>query len=198
MKYKNNDYELLYLIGENNEDAKDILYKKYKEAVLIKVKKCYPLFRNYGVDFNDLVQEAMIGFTNALNKFNEQRNVEFATFANKCIDLQLKSYRRVLSNNKNRVLNDSLSVSSYNNEESLINIIKDNNAKNPESIMCSNEQISDINKIIVNKMTTLEKNVFYLKSKGCSYKEICGKLNITIKSAQHAYNRAKNKLENLK
>ena len=37
--YKDNDYELLYLISENNEDAKELFYTKYKTIIEMKAKK---------------------------------------------------------------------------------------------------------------------------------------------------------------
>lgn len=199
MKYKNDDYELLYLVSENNEEAKDILYKKYENLVSIKVKRNYPFFKKYGVDYNDLLQEGMLGFIKAINKYQDNKNTEFATFANKCIDLQLKTYKRTISNNKHRALNTSISVNNTEEEEkSIINFIKDKADKNPETMVFNREKIKDINKVIDTKLTDLEKKVLLLKSSGCSHKEISEKLNITVKSAEHAYKRAKNKLENVK
>ena len=37
--YDNNDNELLYLIEEENEDAKELFYEKYKPLVEMKAKK---------------------------------------------------------------------------------------------------------------------------------------------------------------
>ena len=36
--YKDNDYELLYLISENNEEAKELFYNKYKPIIELKAK----------------------------------------------------------------------------------------------------------------------------------------------------------------
>ena len=75
-KYEN-DYELAYLVSENNEDAKEIFYKKYKPIIEIKARK----FKNYaesrGYDFNDLVQEGMMGLAQAMRDYSEQKNVQF-------------------------------------------------------------------------------------------------------------------------
>ena len=62
--YKNeNDNELLYLISENNEDAKDVFYEKYKEIIEIKAKKYASFLNSKGYELGDLVQEGMIGLS---------------------------------------------------------------------------------------------------------------------------------------
>lgn len=199
MEYKDNDYELLYLISENNEDAKDLMYRKYKKMVSIKAKKFYPHVRDYGIDLNDIIQEAMIGFTKALNRYKENREASFETFANKCIELHLLSYARTVKNNKNILLNTSLSMDEISDKgKSILDLVSDKNTDNPEELMYNNEITKKINNVINKEMSLLEKNVFSLRSKGYSYKEISKKLNITIKSAEHAYKRAKDKLEIIK
>ena len=76
--------------------------------------------------------------------------------------------------------------------------MSDKNEKTPEEIVCNNELMNKVIEVMNNDMSKLEKNVFNLKSKGCTYKEISEILKITIKSAEHAYSRAKNKLEKVK
>ena len=77
-----NDYELLYLVSENNEDAKELFYKKYKPIIEMKASKYKKYAESKGYDFNDLVQEGMIGLSQAINDFSEQKDVQFNTFAN--------------------------------------------------------------------------------------------------------------------
>ena len=52
----NNDYELLYLIEEKNEEAKDLFYEKYKPLVEMKAKRYYSRIQNAGYDLNDLIK----------------------------------------------------------------------------------------------------------------------------------------------
>ena len=59
---KDSDYELLYLISENNEDAKKLFYEKYKPIIEMKVKKYISYVESRGYDYNDLVQEGKIGY----------------------------------------------------------------------------------------------------------------------------------------
>ena len=54
MKYRDyNDYELLSYISEQNEDAEEILYKKYKPMIVSFAKKIFPYVSNSGLELND-------------------------------------------------------------------------------------------------------------------------------------------------
>ena len=78
-----NDNELLYLISEHSEEAMDMLYNKYK-YVINKIVNKYMKFtyiNNKGVDKNDLSQEAMIAFENAIKSYNDTNEASFYTFA---------------------------------------------------------------------------------------------------------------------
>ena len=61
MKYKEqNDNELLYLVSENSEEAKEIIFKKYKPIIEMKANKLKDVAESCGYDINDLIQEGMI------------------------------------------------------------------------------------------------------------------------------------------
>ena len=56
MDYKNiNDYELIYMIRENDSD-KNIVFNKYKPLVESIAKECYKK-TNKSIDLDDLIQE---------------------------------------------------------------------------------------------------------------------------------------------
>ena len=133
-KYKDNDYELLYLISENNEDAKELFYEKYKPIIDMKAKKFAKYVEYKGYDINDLIQEGMIGLSRAINDFSEQKDVQFTTFANLCIERQMCSFMRNISTGRHKALNDSLSFENTKNTYGipLSNILDDKNV-NPET-----------------------------------------------------------------
>ena len=110
MYNKENDNELIYLVSESNEDAKELIYEKYKPIIEMKAKKYVKFVASKGYDMNDLIQEGMIGLTQALNDFKEQKNVQFQTFANLCIDRKIFSFIRNITRDKHRLLNESISI----------------------------------------------------------------------------------------
>jgi len=71
MKYNEEDDTLLVdMICETNEEVRDSLYKKYEPTIKGVVKRYKNKALKIGLDFNDLVQEANLGFTDAINKYD--------------------------------------------------------------------------------------------------------------------------------
>lgn len=200
MTYQENDYELIYLINENNEEAKELFYKKYSNLVSLKAKKYYSCIKKSGIEFNDIYQEGMIGLSNAINGFRNEKNTTFTTYANKCIDMHLLSYIRKITNGRNLILNNSISLDDEMTENGtpLREFLKDEKNIDPEQMLLKNEMSEEIKELGTKKFTTLEKNVFNLRNKGLSYKEISKELNVTKKSAEHAMSRVKKKIEKIK
>ena len=62
-----NDFELVSLIRENNEEAREILYNKYKPIIVKKSTDQIYKLGSYGMEINDLIQEGYIGLDNAIN-----------------------------------------------------------------------------------------------------------------------------------
>ena len=70
MDYSNvNDSELLCMIQEASLDAKDVLFLKYRYIIDIEVKKYLAMANLLGYDYNDLYQDALVGFADALNSY---------------------------------------------------------------------------------------------------------------------------------
>lgn len=196
-EYKNNDYELLYLISENNEEAKELFYNKYKPIIEMKAKKLSRVAQSKGYDYNDLVQEGMIGLTNAINSFSDQKDVQFTTFANLCIERQMASFIRNISAGRHKILNDSVSFETTNSYGSpLINLLDDKNV-NPETSFIESEEKEDLYNDIVSILKDVEVEIFELRAKGFSYKEIASLLNITEKSVGKHIERIKNKINKI-
>ena len=81
MDYNNiNDDELIMMIRESNDEAKDIMYAKYRFIVNYMVKKYKNLAYKLSVDIKDLNQEALVGFSDALINYNSDSNASLKTF----------------------------------------------------------------------------------------------------------------------
>lgn len=200
MNYHDNDYELLYLISENNEEAKEIFYKKYKSSIEIKAKKYYSIVKSNGIELSDLIQEGMIGLSKAINDFKEQKNIKFITFANTCIDRQILTFVRNSTRDKHKLLNTSLSMDTTTNSAgvALKDLVSDNKNKNPEELFIEDEEAKEINTILKSTLSIQESTVFSLRLKGFSYREISILLNLTEKSVERTIARVKNKIEQIK
>ena len=199
MYNKENDNELIYLVSESNEDAKELIYEKYRPIIEMKAKKYVKFVVSKGYDMNDLIQEGMIGLTQAINDFKEQKNVQFQTFANLCIYRKIFSFIRNITRDKHRLLNESISIdASYSSTgKPLIEMLFDENNINPEELFIERETKYELFNRIDEKLSKSEKEVFDLRMQGFSYKEISELLNITSKAVDGTLSRIKNKITNI-
>lgn len=199
MYTEENDYEINYLISENNEAAKEVVYKKYKPIIEMKASK----FKNYvesrGYDYNDLIQEGMMGLSKAIKDFSEKKNTQFSSFANLCIDRHISSFIRNIDRDKHKLLNNSISIDTTYNSigKPLIEILLDNKNVDPEETFIKFEDQTELYSQIKESLTDSENEVFDLRIQGFSYKEIADILGITEKSVGGSITRIRNKVNNI-
>ena len=191
-----NDYELISLAQEQNEDALEILYQKYQPMISKKSKKFYNLLKGKGIELCDLIQECYIALDYAIKTFNQDKDNMFYTYLNTCLDRQLIDQCRKNLNLKNKLLNESLpletSIEEENNND-LLNVIEDN-TNNPEKELFTEEDYLSFQNKIIDKLTPLEECVFLLKIQNFDYKEIANILDKDNKSIDNAIQRIKIKI----
>lgn len=191
-----NDFELLYLTCAESEEAYDILYSKYKPIVEIKAKKYLRYAQGKGLDLNDLIQEGMIGLSEAIRDFKTRKDVKFSTFANMCIERQINSAITKASRIKHRSLNESLSLDDKvtDDDKSLIETITDSNETDPSNYLVDLETKEEFYDIVKKELTPFELEVLSLRLKNFDYKEIASNLSKSYKSIDSALQRIKTKL----
>lgn len=102
MKYKQyNDYELIYMVREN-EMASDILFKKYEPILRNISEQYYQSYKYYGYDYDDFLQEAYVLFNKALVNYDEEKNNLFYSFVVLCVRRGMLTFcKRISNSNKN-------------------------------------------------------------------------------------------------
>lgn len=172
MDYKHaNDYELIYMIRENDEDINEFLYSKYSSVVKKISSKYYLYARDRGVEFDDLVQEGYIGLSSAINSFKENMDSTFYTFACLCIERQIRTFCKKVGSNKQEILNQALSRD-YDN---LVQIYSSSYLSFDKEFMSKESFVSYKNLFSLKHST-----VFELRYNGFSYQEISELLDIPI------------------
>lgn len=198
MNYKNyNDYELLNYIAEKDEDANNIMFKKYEPLIINTAKKMQKYIKNTGLELNDLIQEGMLGLNNAIETYLDNKETIFYTYAKKCIERKIISLVISTTRLKHKILNESISIEAtdeYGEAVNLEYLLKDN-SENPESILLTDEYTKDLMKIAEDNLTTFELQVFELKINGFDYKEIADILDKPTKSIDNALQRIKSKIK---
>lgn len=186
MNYKNvNDYEIMYMVRENDEDAVDIMFKKYEPVIkqlaakyFLKVKKC-------GVEFDDLMQEGLIAFNRALNSYRDDCGAMIYTYIYVCLERHFITYCRNLQSKKNYYLNNSIS------DEYCCAYI---DFKDPDYFI-NNAIMYDQFTKYKNDLEFLDANILELRMNGFSYKEICCLLEISHKYLESRLSRIRNTLK---
>lgn len=176
MKYKQlNDYELIYMVRENDEGSKDLIFQKYIPIINHYVSAFYQVNKYFGYDYEDFYQEAVLAFYNALSVFDERENTLFYTFVCLCIKRKLISFCKKISNQKSSLsLLDCVPLDDIELEDYKSNI----------DIIIKGRNIQDIIKDFLYTLPMDKACIFELKLNGYSYTEIGRLLDIPVSTAE--------------
>ena len=181
MNYKNiNDYEILYMVKENSDDAsRNLIFEKYFPIMKNLAFKYYSANKDLGADYEDYIQESMIAFNRAIINYDEYYDTLFYTYAPAVINNHLRTFVRNLKVKKHQFLNSSVrSIQVLNNFQDCTNFLGDRKLeteliefKNSLDFCCS--------------------NVFELRYNGFNYREISMLLDIPISTVQSRLSKIK-------
>lgn len=108
------DLRLLQEARAGNTYAHEALIEKYLPMVKHIVRKHIVDL----LEFDDLVQEGLIGLLGAIGEYNPERfDVKFSSFAYLCIQRKIFNAIKSSMGNKHRALNHALSIHAYTNCE---------------------------------------------------------------------------------
>lgn len=189
------DDEVISLIHNGQSDATEYLLKKYAPLVKKSIRTLYLI----GADTEDLSQEGMIGLFKAIQSYQNDNNASFYTFAKICIDRQIYSAIKASNRKKHTPLNSYISFYSKMNEDEieLIDNLEAGNDSNPEQIILDRENTTNIEDILEEHLSKMEKQVLSLYLQGKSYADIGIELGKTSKSIDNAIQRIRDKVKKL-
>ena len=174
-----NDYEILYLVKENDEINYEIIYEKYTPLIYKLACKYKKICLKFGYELDDIMQVGYIALFKAVEYYRHEDESLFYTFLLRVIENAIISEIRKNNTLKCRVLNECFSydilVPDTNN--SYIDIIKDD-----ESEITILEDLENEYQYIFFK-NTLPFNVacvFEMTFNGFNDKEISILLNMNI------------------
>lgn len=183
-----NDYELVYLACENDEDAINILLNKY-DALIKSVCDFYAKKYFYyisGIDFDDLMQEARISLYFALKNYNSDSEFLFYSF----VILVVKRRILTLLNGRYKKKFSSISID---DDESCLQI-SDNFDSSPDVLAIANE----LENLIINFRCMLDFEdaaIFDLRYSYFSYNDIAIILDMNIKTIDNKLIKIRKKLK---
>ena len=162
---KLNDFELVLLAQEKNEDAIKLLYEKYRPIIVTKSKYALSFANHHGIDIEDVMQEGFLGLDEAIKDFVQENDATFYTFANLCIDRQITNYIKKIKTSRHSLLNNALTL-----DENLEKVISD--STNIEEDILVKDMAKETLKNLEGILTKFEFKVLKLKSEGYSFEKI--------------------------
>lgn len=180
-----NDYELLYMVKEN-EEALEFMLKKY-EPIFRKIARSFILkFKNKGLDYEDIVQHCRIVFCKALDRYNPDNEVLFFTYFMICLKRSVYNY---INRNLCRYENANyMDLEGYDNLDLLVSSYD----------AFDNYSDYEMEQNIINFKNSLkyeDGRIFELRYNGFSYKDIASLLEIDVKRVDNALLKIRKKLE---
>lgn len=190
------DKELLREAKNGNEEAMETLLIRYKPMVRNKAGKMFIM----RADYEDVIQEGMIGLFKAIREFDPDKNVAFSSFAVYCVTSGINDAVKAALRKKHNPLNTSLSFNKISEDDSynLLDVYIDLTKADPEEILISAEEKESLDEFMLKKLSTHERQTLKLFIQGYSYAEIAQKLKKTTKSIDGAMQRARLKFEEFK
>ena len=153
-----------------------------------------------GLDFEDAVQEGLIGLFHAVRGFDAASGETFTAYAAASIRPAQQDARKAALRKKHAPLNSYISFysGSYPEEEKermLLDTMATVRTESPEDAFISKESTERILGSIETLLTPLEKQVLELFMDGYSYQQIAAVLGRSTKAVDNALQRIKRKLE---
>lgn len=189
------DEDVVALCHSGDAMAEEYLLNKYKNFVRSKARSYFLI----GADHEDIVQEGMIGLYKAIRDFRQDKLSSFRAFAELCITRQIITAIKTATRQKHIPLNSYVSLNKplYDEESdrTLLDVIIEGRAANPEELIISQEDLSNIQGRINEVLSGLEQEVLQAYLDGKSYQEIADNLGRHVKSIDNALQRVKRKLE---
>ena len=185
-----NDYEIVLMAQEGNEDAINTLYKKYTPIIIKKSRNAFFYNKHHGIEIDDIIQEAFIGFDEAIKNFSQDENATFYTFSMLCVERKISNYMRQATRNRDKLLNEAINIDDTNVKMISSNVDIENTVLGYDY---SEKMINDVKMIL----TDFEKQVLDMRLKGLSFDEITKLLNKDKKAIYNAFQRIKIKFKKI-
>jgi RNA polymerase sporulation-specific sigma factor len=191
---KQSETEIVKIAQQGDKQAEEFLLEKYRKNVLIRARSYYLV----GGDNEDLIQEGMIGLLKAIWNFRPDREAQFSTFANLCIERQIQTAISSANRQKHMPLNNSVSIYAAVSEEEPQHIIIDRLAAKksvePGVELIKAEELEQLMIDVKRELSIFEKKFLAYYIQGASYYEISGVLECSNKSVDNALQRIRKKI----
>lgn len=177
------DEELAALVQEGDEQSMAVLAARMMPAVrAFASRMTTPL-----LEYDDLVQEGMLGLLSAARRYRSGENAAFRTYASVCIRNRMQSALRSASSGRQIPENSYVSL-----DESGISLRDP--SKTIEERFDDNEDVARVLALSRERLSALESEILRQYLNGLTYEQISSEMNISVKSVDNALQRIRRKL----
>ncbi len=193
------DLDLIKSIRQGkSEDAKERLVVKYVPMVKYIIRNYYASF----LDFDDLLQEGLIGLLNAIEEYKpHEYDVKFSSFAYICIIRRVYNVIKQTTGNKHRLLNEAVSLQSSigaDENRTVFDVVPDLAYSIDPVFVVEEKTVSEaLNEVLQNHLSILEYAVMIRLLRGYTCSEIEQEIGVGPKVIDNARTRVKTKLRKL-
>ncbi len=193
------DNELFVMALEENEDAKNILFRRYKYIIDILLKKYRKMAYKVGIESKDLYSEALYGFSDALVNFCQDKPASIATFLTLCIERRLQKQIIRAGRKKNKINTEAYSLDQVYDilGISYKDLISDDQKYDPLNSIMSRESYLELLKEIKERLSDAEYTVFSFLVNGFNYIQIAHVLGKSSKQVDNTIQRLKVKVRDI-
>lgn len=163
----------------------NLFAEKYAKLVTVIARKYYL----EGWDYEDLIQEGMIGLIMAMREYNESKSQSFEAFAAMCIKHKIYDAIRKANRGNGRL---DLILTDFEGHTEYSNTL---DKHNPEAQFLAQESAKEIEVALANVLSRFESSVAKLYLCGLSSGEIADELQKSKKSVDNAIVRIRKKAE---
>ena len=198
MKSEYTDEQLIELVHENNEDAKSILFNRYKDKIDYLIRKYTVVAKTLGIDIKDLNQEALVGFTDAILNYIPEKEASLATYICVCVERKIKKACIKASTTKHQIMKESLSLDyTYDDINIPLKELIEDVDSDPLIKITEQERYEELLEKIKSSLSDNESPVFDLMILGLDYKDIASILDKEAKQIDNAIQRIKGKIKKI-
>lgn len=177
------DEQLASLAAQGNDEAMARLITAVMPIAVAKASG----FDNMRLSGEDLVQEGMLGFLEAVKSFSPEKGVPFKAYASTCISNRIVSAVRSNLNSRNAALSHAAPMEGEEDGAGAV-------SSDPADILSDNEGVERIHGFLESELSAFEKEVIRRWLSDKSYSDIASELSCTEKSVDNALQRVRKKL----
>jgi len=191
------DLELIRQVRAGNRKAREELVTKYIPMVKRIARNHYASF----LEFEDLMQEGLIGLLSAIEEYDPDKKVKFSSFAYICILRKIYNVIKHSNGNKHKALNDAVSIYAFVNPDETRTVLDcvpfEDPSLDPEQVVEERIVNQRLKSVLENHLSVLEYTVISLFLQGYTTAEIEAAIGVNAKAVDNARTRVRLKLRRI-